>query len=229
MLLINDTHVLDEASGFIHSLKSQIRHPIGINEISLLSYMFTNSGKVLSKQELMDEVWLKRGIIVESSSLLHSISSCRRGLEDKAAEVIRTERGVGYEFTGSVKRIECMSEVIAEPTVDKVEEPIQLLEADLEAKVEPVNRSIPYIKVLGICIAAMFVSFVVTKQLRGSALISGYQKTTYDQCTYTPNSTGESVFYQSPALYQFEKLTLLVDKDGRSVSFSNDSEVVDCE
>jgi len=229
MLLINDTHVLDETDGFIHSLKSNIRHPVGVNELSLLSYMFTNQGQVLSKHELMHEVWHKRGIVVESSSLLHSISTCRRGLEDKAGEVIRTERGVGYEFTGSVKKIASISEV-TEPLEPIIEtSPVRESENNVESKAKLSAGHIQVIKLFSILILATLAGFVGTKSFYKSALFIGYKATSYKQCSYMPNQQGEKVFYQNPTLYQFEKLSLLVDSDGRSLSFNRGSEVVNCE
>ncbi|KOO16611.1 transcriptional regulator [Vibrio xuii] len=229
MLLINDTHVLDETGGFIHSLKSNIRHPVGVNELSLLSYMFTNQGQVLSKHELMHEVWHKRGIVVESSSLLHSISTCRRGLEDKAGEVIRTERGVGYEFTGSVKKIASISEVTVplEPIIETP--PVRELENNVESKATLSARHIQVIKLFIILILAIIVGFGAAKYFYNSELFIGYKVTRYKQCSYMPNQQGEKVFYQKPTLYKFEKLSLLVDSDGRSVSFNTGSEVVNCE
>ncbi|WP_117232830.1 winged helix-turn-helix domain-containing protein [Vibrio maerlii] len=124
MLLINGTYVVDNQSGFIQSLSSNIRHSVGMNEILLLNYMMKHRGKVLSKQELMDEVWHKRGMMVENGSLLHSISSCRRGLEDRSGEIISTVRGVGYEFTGDVRHINSLAEVRTESSVTEESAPI---------------------------------------------------------------------------------------------------------
>ncbi|TFH89952.1 winged helix-turn-helix domain-containing protein [Vibrio ouci] len=229
MLLINDTHVLDETGGFIHSLKSNIRHPVGVNELSLLSYMFTNQGQVLSKHELMNEVWHKRGIVVESSSLLHSISTCRRGLEDKAGEVIRTERGVGYEFTGSVRKITSISEVIG-PKEPIVETPsVRELEHKAEVRTKWNAGHVQVMKLFSILVLAILVGFVGAKYFYNSPLFIGYKVTSYKQCSYMPNQQGEKVYYQNPTLYLFEKLSLLVDSDGRSVSFNTGSEAVNCE
>lgn len=229
MFLINEAHVLDENSSYIHSLKSHIRHPIGVNELSLLNYMFANQGQVLSKHELMHEVWHKRGIVVESSSLLHSISTCRRGLEDKAGEVIRTERGIGYEFTGSVKKITSISEV-TEPLEPVIETPpIKELETKVEVTAQLNAGHVRVIKALGILILAIFVGYVGASHFYKSPLIIGYKVTSYKQCSYMPQQQGEKVFYQNPTLYQFEKLSLLVDSTGRSVSFDTGSGVVNCE
>lgn len=227
MLLINQTHVLDPSGGYIQSLESQIRHPVGINEISLLTHMFANAGQVLSKEELMHEVWHKRGIVVESSSLLHSISSCRRGLEDRTAEVIRTERGIGYVFTGEVKEITSLNEANGEKALVQSE------------RTEPVNSSMnrlsglyrPWLmlKYASVFVAALTIGFASTALAKKLMEVSQFDTQTYQQCWYQPTDGGEKIYYQNATLYQFEELSLMLDEQGRSVSFSNQSGAVNCE
>ena len=230
MLLINGTHILDDTGGYIQSLKSQIRHPIGINEISLLTYMFSHKGKVLSKHELMEEVWHKRGIVVESSSLLHSISSCRRGLEDRSGEIIRTERGVGYEFIGTVKKITCLSEVKVSQNEPLASEQKKTPQADKQRKLSPpkVGSSISY-KAASVFAAAIVIGFFGTMLAKELLISSQYVAKTYNQCWYEPTNNGERIYYQNPTVYQFDELSLMLDEQGRSVSFSNQSGVVNCE
>jgi|GEM_PF-964667 len=230
MLLINGTHILDDTGGYIQSLKSQIRHPIGINEISLLTYMFSHKGKVLSKHELMEEVWHKRGIVVESSSLLHSISSCRRGLEDRSGEIIRTERGVGYEFIGTVKKISCLSEVTSskhESSTPKEEDtPQPSKQGELSA---PKLGSLFCYKAGFAFVAAIVIGFLGTTLTKKLLISSQYVTKNYSQCWYEPTNKGERIYYQNPTVYQFDELSLMLDEQGRSVSFSNQSGVVNCE
>ncbi|MDC5840398.1 winged helix-turn-helix domain-containing protein [Vibrio europaeus] len=230
MLLINGTHILDDTGGYIQSLKSQIRHPIGINEISLLTYMFSHKGKVLSKHELMEEVWHKRGIVVESSSLLHSISSCRRGLEDRSGEIIRTERGVGYEFIGTVKKITCLSEVKVSQNEPLATEQKKTPQTDKQRKLSPpkVGSSISY-KAASVFAAAIVTGFFGTMLAKELLISSQYVAKTYNQCWYEPTNNGERIYYQNPTVYQFDELSLMLDEQGRSVSFSNQSGVVNCE
>lgn len=228
MLLINRTHVLDESSGFIQSLESQVRHPIGINEISLLNYMFSNKGKVLSKQELMNEVWHKRGIVVESSSLLHSISSCRRGLEDRTGTVIRTERGIGYEFTGSVKAIDSLSEVLREAAPAQPIESPKLASVESQVKASSISR-LQMLKLGAVFITALAGSYLFVKQSHGHIGVSGAKTAEYQKCAYQPTTQGEKLYFNNARIYQFEELSLMVDEQGRSISFSNNSGVLTCE
>lgn len=230
MLLINGTHVVDRTAGYIQSLTSHVRHPIGINEISLLNYMFSHQGKILSKQELMEEIWHKRGIVVESSSLLHSISSCRRGLEDRTGEVIRTERGVGYEFTGAVEQIDALPKPVL------VEEEAASVECDKGTLMSEPSRwvnlrfdSMLGIKLALVCTLAMVVGFIATQWTEKLFTANKYDKASFSQCWYQPNGDGNKLYYHNPTLYKFEQLTLLIDERGRSVSFSNQSGVMTCE
>lgn len=230
MLLINGTHILDDTGGYIQSLESQIRHPIGINEISLLTYMFTHKGKVLSKHELMEEVWHKRGIVVESSSLLHSISSCRRGLEDRSGEIIRTERGVGYEFIGEVKKIACLSEVAPSKHESSTPEQKNASQNDKLGRLSTPNVGPSFCyKAALVFVAAIVIGFVGTTLAKELLISSQYTAKNYSQCWYEPTNNGERIYYQNPMVYQFDELSLMLDEQGRSVSFSNQSGVVNCE
>ncbi|WP_235431280.1 winged helix-turn-helix domain-containing protein [Vibrio sp. VPAP30] len=230
MLLINGTHILDDTGGYIQSLKSQIRHPIGINEISLLTYMFSHKGKVLSKHELMEEVWHKRGIVVESSSLLHSISSCRRGLEDRSGEIIRTERGVGYEFIGTVKKISCISEVATvkhdSPEPEQKKSPQSSQQGKFSAP--KLGSSFCY-KTAFVFAAAIVIGFLGAMLVEKLLTSSQYVTKSYSQCWYEPTNNGERIYYQNPTVYKFDELSLMLDEQGRSVSFSNQSGAVNCE
>jgi cholera toxin transcriptional activator len=222
-------YVLDDTRGFIHSLKSQVRHSIGSNEVSLLSYMLTNKGKVLSKHELMNEVWLKRGVVVETSSLMQSISRCRRGFEDKAGELIRTERGVGYEFTGSVERIDNLEQVL--PPVAQIGE---CKPSDIDCSEDSQKRDAKMNWKSGTLLSCVILSvlaagFFSNQQGYNVGVHSDYTLTKYEQCSYIPSGSHEVQLYAQPKVYKFDQISLLVDHQGRSFSFNNESQAVKCE
>ncbi|MDN3684694.1 winged helix-turn-helix domain-containing protein [Vibrio sinaloensis] len=183
MLVINGTHLLNPDQGFIQSLNTHVRHPIGINEITLLNYMIERKGETLTKDEIMHEVWLKRGIVVESSSLLHCISNCRRALEDKAAMVIRTVRGIGYEF---VARIEPFQELNAaeETQEEQVESAVEQIE---ELATEPASQSTSmkqWALVAGLVLASAGLSYALVEKLHSPIQTASFEQQHYSQCTF---------------------------------------------
>ncbi|NRF26124.1 winged helix-turn-helix domain-containing protein [Vibrio coralliilyticus] len=229
MLLINESHILDVEQGYIHSQGSNVRHPIGINEIALLNYMIERTGETLTKHELMHEVWLKRGIVVESSSLLHCISNCRRALEDRAGEIIRTVRGTGYEFVGRVDAYQPVNEV---EQVEAVIPEVVEIPATQEPKETLRSRLAKYRSQLiatGLFVFGAVTSYSIIENSSSPLAYASFEQQEFASCWFTPENNGAKVHYQNSTLYDFGKLTLLVDGKGRSLSFSSDSGVVSCE
>ncbi|ANW27200.1 hypothetical protein BA953_24085 [Vibrio coralliilyticus] len=96
--IINDRYVLNVSEHTIMDIVTGIKITIGSNASSLMLYMISNPSKVITKSTLVKEVWEKKGLIVEQSSVLTCVSLCRKYLNDKEGNIIRTVRGVGYEF-----------------------------------------------------------------------------------------------------------------------------------
>ena len=69
---------------------------------ALLYYLVQNQGRLLTKQELLDQVWPNR--IVVESSLKAYIKTLRQLLADdaKTPRFIETSRGRGYRFIGTI-------------------------------------------------------------------------------------------------------------------------------
>lgn len=68
--------------------------------LELLLYLAGNSGRVVSKDELLENVW--KGIVVTEDSLTQSIHDLRRALGDDRQNLIRTVPRRGYLFAGEV-------------------------------------------------------------------------------------------------------------------------------
>ncbi|CAM3011053.1 winged helix-turn-helix domain-containing protein [Vibrio neptunius] len=229
MLLINESHILDVEQGYIHSQGSNVRHPIGINEIALLNYMIEREGETLTKHELMHEVWLKRGIVVESSSLLHCISNCRRALEDRAGDIIRTVRGIGYEFVGRVETyqpesdLEQVEEVFAERMETSTD---QQLEGALHSRMAK-YRSL--LIATGWFVFGAVASYSIIENSSSPLAYASFEQQAFASCWFAPENNAAKVHYPNSTLYDFGELTLLVDEKGRSLSFKSDSGVLSCE
>lgn len=64
-------------------------------EYRLLRYLMRNTGRVLSRAQIIEHVW-DYGYAIEPSGVETYISYLRRKLDDRDARLIRTVRGVGY-------------------------------------------------------------------------------------------------------------------------------------
>lgn len=64
-------------------------------EYRLLRFLMMNSGRVLSRAQIIEHVW-DFGYAIEPSGVETYISYLRRKLDDREAKLIHTVRGVGY-------------------------------------------------------------------------------------------------------------------------------------
>src|ERR1700734_1786456 len=81
--------------------------------LAVLTLLADNSGRVLSKQELMDAVW--PNIHVGDDSLFQCIREIRTALGDDQRQLIKVVSGRGYLFT---------SEVLGDPATTGARAPI---------------------------------------------------------------------------------------------------------
>jgi predicted ATPase/DNA-binding winged helix-turn-helix (wHTH) protein len=90
--------------------------PIEPQVFDLLSFLIERRGEVLSKEELLDQVWGDR--FVSESAVTTRIKSARRAVGDDGTrqEVIRTVHGKGYEFVAEVQETE--SPRLTDPPAD---------------------------------------------------------------------------------------------------------------
>lgn len=100
---INDNIIFNPKTREIKHIDSGKIYAIGTNEVELLTYLMKNPSVVISRQEIIENVWIKRGIVVEDGSLAQSISLCRRAMEDSKSVIISTARGKGYKFCANIE------------------------------------------------------------------------------------------------------------------------------
>lgn len=74
--------------------------PLSALEYRLLLYFFHNRGQVLSRNQLLQEIWDAAGEFVNDNTLTVYIKRLREKLEDDPANprIIRTIRGFGYQL-----------------------------------------------------------------------------------------------------------------------------------
>jgi len=77
--------------------------PLNSRAFDVLLYLVQNSGKLLSREELLKNVWAES--FVDENSLAQSISALRRALEEKPGDnsYIVTVPGRGYQFVSPVQ------------------------------------------------------------------------------------------------------------------------------
>jgi DNA-binding response OmpR family regulator len=80
----------------VYTLRGKIQ--LRKKEFALLEYLLLNKGKIVSKEELLDHIWLD-GILVKSNSLEVHIKNLRTKLDVvQGRSVIKTVRGFGYKI-----------------------------------------------------------------------------------------------------------------------------------
>ncbi len=78
--------------------------PISATEYKLLSFLITNAGQVLSKEQILSFLWDNGGNFVDENTLPVNISRLRSKLEDdpKNPQTIKTIHGIGYIWNGGM-------------------------------------------------------------------------------------------------------------------------------
>lgn len=112
--------------------------PLEPRAMSILVHLIEHRERVVSKEELLDEVWGDR--FVTESALTTQIKAIRRAVGDSGREqaVIRTVHGQGYMFVGSVSETGA-----GEPTVAPAAEPSP------ESTANPVVAVLPFVNQSG--------------------------------------------------------------------------------
>src|ERR1700684_4268953 len=79
--------------------------PLNSRAFDVLLYLVQNPGKVLTREELLKNVWAES--FVDENSLAQSISVLRRALAEKPGEnnYIATVPGRGYQFVSAVTAV----------------------------------------------------------------------------------------------------------------------------
>lgn len=78
--------------------------PVSVTEFKLLSFLMTNAGQVLSKEQILSALWDNEGNFVDENTLPVNISRLRAKLEDDPRNpgTIKTIHGIGYIWNGGV-------------------------------------------------------------------------------------------------------------------------------
>ncbi|MFM0356888.1 winged helix-turn-helix domain-containing protein [Paraburkholderia nemoris] len=93
-------------------LRDGVRLDVGERALDVLVQLVSTAGQVVSKDSLLSRIWSKE--VIEENSLQAQISSLRKILGDDR-DLIATEFGRGYRFTGSVQAHRAVTSSIGAP------------------------------------------------------------------------------------------------------------------
>ncbi|MCX4139549.1 winged helix-turn-helix domain-containing protein [Paraburkholderia sp. SEWSISQ10-3 4] len=93
-------------------LRDGVRLDVGERALDVLVQLVSTAGQVVSKDSLLSRIWSKE--VIEENSLQAQISSLRKILGDDR-DLIATEFGRGYRFTGSVRAHRAVTSSIGAP------------------------------------------------------------------------------------------------------------------
>jgi DNA-binding winged helix-turn-helix (wHTH) protein/Flp pilus assembly protein TadD len=108
-----DQFELDPTSRIFSRDGAQI--PLYPKAFEILTYLITNPGRVVTKEEIFKAVWPES--FVEEGNLARQISALRRALGDRSACIV-TIPGRGYQFAARVERAPLADVSAASPTED---------------------------------------------------------------------------------------------------------------
>jgi two-component system phosphate regulon response regulator PhoB len=94
--------VLDRAAHRVVRRSHEVH--LGPTEFRLLAFFMENSGRVLSRQQLLDGVW-GRDVFIDGRTVDVHVGRLRKALmHNNAADPIRTVRGAGYSLEADLKK-----------------------------------------------------------------------------------------------------------------------------
>ena len=78
--------------------------PLRPKSFALLQYLVTHAGRLVTKEELLSEIW--PDVVVTEDSLTRCVSEARAALGDADQTMIKTVSRRGYAYVGSVKKLD---------------------------------------------------------------------------------------------------------------------------
>lgn len=221
---INDDILVNLDLGEVVHLSTGRTFSIGKNEVELLSYFLTHPGEVLSRQQLIAEVWAARGVIVEDGSLMQAISMCRKALGDKGASLIFTERGKGYRFTGSVSSQKTPTPNPEHNTVPE-KGSLNIIDSPKPNKLDA--KHLFTFNNFMLFLLALITTSIASYNF-GNIRYQVVEELHYTQCK-VPSDNNSFRTIKDITIYKLNDLMLLIDSKGESLAFLDSFEGVSCE
>ncbi|MCQ8865861.1 winged helix-turn-helix domain-containing protein [Vibrio splendidus] len=234
--IINDDIQVNLEESEIHHFKTGRTYPIGSNESELLKFFISRPNEVITRQVLIEQVWVSKGIYVEDGSLMQTISICRKALEDKSGMIIVTERGKGYRFAGQVTQDKerALSKIQSQPK-QEMKQPEDNTATDSIAtensateKTAATKKTNSVLALIALFVVTAGLSHYLFSYLDRNSLGEGLVGQHFISCKIESDEfTFNELF--NVTLYEYKGRKIIIDNSGKSLSFPAGFKGVTCE
>ncbi|KPL95769.1 winged helix-turn-helix domain-containing protein [Vibrio splendidus] len=234
--IINDDIQVNLEESEIHHFKTGRTYPIGSNESELLKFFISRPNEVITRQVLIEQVWVSKGIYVEDGSLMQTISICRKALEDKSGMIIVTERGKGYRFAGQVTqdKARALSKIQSQPK-QETKQPENSKAIDSIAtenstteKTAATKKTNSVLALIALFVVTAGLSHYLFSYLDRNSLGEGLVGQHFISCKIESDEfTFNELF--NVTLYEYKGRKIIIDNSGKSLSFPAGFKGVTCE
>ncbi|MCK8079422.1 winged helix-turn-helix domain-containing protein [Vibrio sp. 1CM24A] len=229
--IINDDIQVNLEESEIHHFKTGRTYPIGSNESELLKFFISRPNEVITRQVLIEQVWVSKGIYVEDGSLMQTISICRKALEDKSGMIIVTERGKGYRFAGQVTQDKerALSKIQSQPKQETTQpESNTAPESSATETTAATKKTNSLLALVALFVVAAGLSHYFFSYLDRNSLGEDLVGQHFISCKIESDEfTFNELF--NVTLYEYKGRNIIIDNSGKSLSFPAGFKGVTCE
>ncbi|UPR32925.1 winged helix-turn-helix domain-containing protein [Vibrio crassostreae] len=229
--IINDDIQVNLEESEIHHFKTGRTYPIGSNESELLKFFISRPNEVITRQVLIEQVWVSKGIYVEDGSLMQTISICRKALEDKSGMIIVTERGKGYRFAGQVTQDKerALRKIQSQPKQETTQpENNTAPESSATETTAATKKTNSLLALVALFVVAAGLSHYLFSYLDRNSLGEDLVGQHFISCKIESDEfTFNELF--NVTLYEYKGRKIIIDNSGKSLSFPAGFKGVTCE
>ncbi|MCK8069875.1 winged helix-turn-helix domain-containing protein [Vibrio splendidus] len=229
--IINDDIQVNLEESEIHHFKTGRTYPIGSNESELLKFFISRPNEVITRQVLIEQVWVSKGIYVEDGSLMQTISICRKALEDKSGMIIVTERGKGYRFAGQVTQDKerALRQIQSQPKQEPTQpESNTAPESSTTKTTAATKKTNSLLALVALFVVAAGLSHYLFSYLDRNSLGEDLVGQHFISCKIESDEfTFNELF--NVTLYEYKGRKIIIDNSGKSLSFPAGFKGVTCE
>ncbi|OQQ06931.1 transcriptional regulator [Vibrio splendidus] len=229
--IINDDIQVNLEESEIHHFKTGRTYPIGSNESELLKFFISRPNEVITRQVLIEQVWVSKGIYVEDGSLMQTISICRKALEDKSGMIIVTERGKGYRFAGQVTQDKerALSKIQSQPKQETTQPKNNTApESSATETTAATKKTNSLLALVTLFVVAAGLSHYLFSYLDRNSLGEDLVGQHFISCKIESDEfTFNELF--NVTLYEYKGRKIIIDNSGKSLSFPAGFKGVTCE
>ncbi|MCX2757353.1 winged helix-turn-helix domain-containing protein [Vibrio sp. Sgm 22] len=229
--IINDDIQVNLEESEIHHFKTGRTYPIGSNELELLKFFISRPNEVITRQVLIEQVWVSKGIYVEDGSLMQTISICRKALGDKSGMIIVTERGKGYRFAGQVTQDKqrALSKIQSQLKQEAQQQTESIVkESTTTEKAVHTKKTNNVLALIALFVVTAGLSHYLFSYLDRNGLGEDLVGQHFISCKIESDEfTFNELF--NVTLYEYKGRKIIIDNSGKSLSFPVGFKGVTCE